>query len=451
MSGWVHVVHCVDTEGPLYESLEETFERLNRTLGLSLEPDREVLRRIQRGEMDLGDKTEAARCMVAPELLNYMHDWGMLDRMLDECLSPEFRQRHGDPAGNGWTYSWFVLDHVGFDVNPRRRDIGYHNVFDHYASRLRETGSTGDEMHWHFHPMSPAREAHICATSFLNSPHLLEGLARKVIDRSWFPAAFRAGCHAERPDSHWFLEQWVPFDFSNQSVPEGDLERAQSDISGGRFGDWRRAPQEWTGYHPAHGDYQRPGDCNRVIFRCLNVGTRLRLLTQEEVDRAFARAAAGEDAVLAFCNHDWRDMRGDIAHVHDMVRDAARRYPGASWRCSGAWDAARKVLGLNGQPPLDLQVDFEVSKGATRINVTASRDTFGPQPFLAIRTWDKRYFSDNFDVREPKRAWSYVLDELTIRPQAIEFLGVAACGTDGSRCVAVCGPDGKVISRRNLG
>ena len=26
----VHVVHCIDTEGPLHESVEATFERLKR-------------------------------------------------------------------------------------------------------------------------------------------------------------------------------------------------------------------------------------------------------------------------------------------------------------------------------------------------------------------------------------------------------------------------------------
>lgn len=34
----------------------------------------------------------------------------------------------------------------------------------------------------------------------------------------WFPLVNRAGMHNERPDSNWFLEQWIPFDASNQSI-----------------------------------------------------------------------------------------------------------------------------------------------------------------------------------------------------------------------------------------
>ena len=32
----VYVVHCIDTEGPLYESIEVTFQRLKEIFGLTL-------------------------------------------------------------------------------------------------------------------------------------------------------------------------------------------------------------------------------------------------------------------------------------------------------------------------------------------------------------------------------------------------------------------------------
>lgn len=34
----VHVVHCIDTEGPLYESLPETFKRLKELFDIELVP-----------------------------------------------------------------------------------------------------------------------------------------------------------------------------------------------------------------------------------------------------------------------------------------------------------------------------------------------------------------------------------------------------------------------------
>ena len=52
----VYVVHCVDTEGPLYESIEATFERLSSNLGIQLQPSRETLAKIQKGELNLDGK-----------------------------------------------------------------------------------------------------------------------------------------------------------------------------------------------------------------------------------------------------------------------------------------------------------------------------------------------------------------------------------------------------------
>ena len=53
MPSTVYVVHCIDTEGPLYESVEATFERLNEIFKLDLVPSAAMLRRLQEGEADL--------------------------------------------------------------------------------------------------------------------------------------------------------------------------------------------------------------------------------------------------------------------------------------------------------------------------------------------------------------------------------------------------------------
>ena len=95
--------------------------------------------------------------------------------------------------------------------------MGIHQVFDFYKD-LVDNQNLGDSLHWHFHPMSTYREANKCATSYINSPHLYEILCRRIIERKWFPTVFRAGFHVERPDSHLFLEQWIPFDLSNISL-----------------------------------------------------------------------------------------------------------------------------------------------------------------------------------------------------------------------------------------
>jgi hypothetical protein len=438
----VYVVHAIDTEGPLYESLEATFERLEKITGVRVEASRANLEKIRNKQIDLNGREDIAALVTSPQLLNYNDTWDKVDEMLYDMMSPGYRQRYADPQGNPWIYNWFLMDHIGYDTNPRRRDIGYHNVFDHYRFMVKETQSL-DELHWHFHPISTYKEANICATSYIRSPHLLESLARRIIDRNFFPSCFRPGFHAERPDAHWFLEQWIPFDFANQAVsnqtqPDDTLEQ-QDDVAGGRLGDWRRAPNDWSPYNPSHDDWQTPGACRRTIFRCLNVGTRLRLMDEREVRHAFERATKGLPTVLAFTNHDFRDMRNDVALVHEMVSKIAAEFPEVTWHNAGAKEAARAVLNLEQSTPIKLKVDLQKAGDDLRLSVETNVDSFGPQPFLAIKTLDKRYLTDNFDFQIPRRKWTYVFDADTVLPQSVESIGVAVNGADGSTDVVVLG------------
>ena len=57
----VYIVHCVDTEGPLYESVEATFERLKSIFKLDFEPSFGLLRRLQAGEVDLGGRKQQCK------------------------------------------------------------------------------------------------------------------------------------------------------------------------------------------------------------------------------------------------------------------------------------------------------------------------------------------------------------------------------------------------------
>lgn len=67
-----------------------------------------------------------------PHLLAYNDTWDKVDAMLKECLSAGFRNRIRDSLGGGWVYNWFCVDHVDYETNPRRRDMGFHSIFDHY-------------------------------------------------------------------------------------------------------------------------------------------------------------------------------------------------------------------------------------------------------------------------------------------------------------------------------
>jgi len=423
----VHVVHCIDTEGPLHESVPATFERLSNIFDLDLEPSRALLGKLQSGDVDLGGIEDAVRRVVDPHLLAYNDTWDKIDAMLEDIMADNFRRRVADSFGGGWIYNWFCLDHVGYGDNPRRRDIGYGNVFSHYRQMLIETDSTQDELHFHFHPHNFRHEAHRCATHWWAASNtLFQILCRRVIDHGWFPVANRPGFHVTRPDSHWFLEQFIPFDFANQALTnQGD--DGQADLAGGRFGDWRRAPANWQPYHPSVDDYQLPGNCRRWVSRCLNVGTRFGLISQEDVDQAFREAQEGKPVVLAVTNHDFRDMAPDVELVMSFLDDARDRFAGVPFRYSSAVNAMREALDLPHQEACELDIELTASgNDAFEMAVYSKTPTFGPQPWLAIKTRSGEYLHDNFDIDRPFNEWRYIFDETTIPFDAVETVGIAA-------------------------
>jgi hypothetical protein len=430
MSSVLHIVHCIDTEGPLRENLSDTFSRMNSAFGLDISATPENLISLQHKRYPLNGKEDAVAKMIAPELLAYNNDWDMIGSMLDDAMSPAFRGQMKDDTGRGWVYSWHCMDHAGYSSNPRLKDTAYGAVIRFYKEKIKQTQSVHDEINWHFHPLSFSRNPLQCATSYVNSYDvLMQVLARRIIDDGFYPMVNRPGFHSERPDSHAFLEQWIPYDYANQF---DEAENTQPDLMSGRFGDWRRASASWRGYRPHHDDYQAAGMCRRWIFRCLNVGTRHRVLTVAHVREAFAEAQETGCAILAFSNHDYRDIRPDVQSVRAMITQVKTQFPDVQTRFSGAREAAvahTRRLDLEPYAPLQFQV---VMEGRVLHVCIAEGSLFGPQPFLALKTKAGMYHHDNFDIQTPGKHYTYIFDAQTVLLEALEVVGVGAAGRCGT-------------------
>ena len=424
----LYIVYCVDTEGPLYESLDATFERIYDIFGMSIKPSRKTLLDLQQQKLDVEYKQEIAK-VVAPHLLNYNDTWTKIDSILDKIMSRSFRNEYIDSKGNGIIYNWHCINHFGYKSNERHRDIGIGNVFSHYRQKIHEFGNN-DSIHWHFHPLSFNRDGHVAATSYDNSMAALHQIICKmVIDYNWFPIVNRAGFHSIRQDSNLFLEQWIPFDYSNQSTYHYDGDE-QKDVTNGRFGDWRRAPKEWRPYHPSFHDYQSIGSMRRYTTKCLNIGTRLRILSDYEIREAFDLARNEGKAILSFTNHDFRDMSVDILDVYSRIFSIADDYEDVDMLHCDAKDAMQQYC---------FKAD-EVSKNRLMLECTIHNEgalpklivkcingsVFGSQPYLAIKTLDGRYYHDNFDELEYNTSWSYSFDNQTLGIHMVKKITVAA-------------------------
>jgi hypothetical protein len=160
----------------------------------------------------------------------------------------------------------------------------------------------------------------------------------------------------------------------------------------------------------------------------------MRSLTNQHVIEAFKEAEIYGAAILAFANHDWRNIKPDIERVLDLVSSSHRDFPDVQIKYSGAHEAAKSLLGFQTEPILK----FHVYLLDNRLNVEViSGDIFGPQPFLAIKTKSGSFFHDNFDIMVPRKVWTYVLDEQTIRVEDISMIGVGSAGKFGNFAVSV--------------
>jgi hypothetical protein len=417
----LYVVLNVDTEGPATETLTHTFQRVRNIYGIDLEPTLANLQILQKGEIEgIDEETRLGlSVMLAPDRLQFVNNWEQMDEMLDKVMSDRWRKDLPDSNGDGYVFNFYIRDLVGYDFNPRRMAIGYHQVYDFYREKIASL-KTPDVLYWHYHAPGFIRHAYLDGLNLSHTNFHVQNLARRVIERLDFPACFRPGMDHIRPDHNLFLEMWIPFDYSNQSVEPTPEELSQKDNEQGRYGDWRKAPRDWSIYNPDLFDYQKPGNMKRSIARCLYSKGRMRVITQQEVDKAFARVEGGDHTIMSYLCHDSRDMTDDIAAVNPLIRQSSKAYPNVKFLYCNAVDAMRRALRLEAEAPAQL----DVSMKANKLVIASDKALWGPQPFFCFRTWDEQFFHDNLD-KQSDTEWTYTFDWQSIDLRAVSAIGVA--------------------------
>jgi hypothetical protein len=426
------VVHCVDAEGPLNETVCATFERLKYIFGIDLPETQENYELLQSGQItgENDEITAQLRLTFSGGVLNYNRNWNEIDAMNKRIFSDQIRKGYLDDFGNPWKITWFCLDHINYESNPRQKPEGYSVVFNYYRNLIAKHSEYGDELQWHFHPKSITKNPIAAASSYTNSmDEIIQILCRKVVDDEWFPTVYRPGFHTERQDANFFLEQWFPFDFGNQRF---DSEVNLQDMQFGRFGNWSRAPRTWRGYNPSSKHLDFEGSLTRRIFRCLNLGTRLRLLNTQHIKEAFEEAQQEGNAVIAFTDHDFRDIEPDIVKFNNMLSRVKSDFPNVKVRFCTAEEAAQKVV-----KKFNYEFKLSASVEGNRLQVRESVGrVFGSQPFLAIKTTSGKYLHDNLDYVDHEKTWYYTFDEQTISLSEVEQIKIGSAGLFGNYSVA---------------
>ena len=226
---------------------------------------------------------------------------------------------------------------------------------------------------------------------------------------------------------NFWLEQWIPFDFSNHSI---DNSIEQPDYVSGRFADWSRASKSWSGYHPSKKDYQIKGDMNRCIFRSLSLDARIGSITENDIELAFEEALKGNYPILSVTNHDCRDIGEEIENFWPILTKVMAKYPQVKLIHSNEIAAAQKCLSLKKSIPFELKIKWE----GNRLITSSNKALFGPQPFLAIKTIDGEYYHDNM-AYHGNLTWSYEFDWMTIKKDTLETVAVASSDEIGDTSI----------------
>ena len=416
----LHIVHCIDTEGPLKETLYATFKRLKDSKGIIIKPTLSNLIKLQNQLINLKGKEKEVADYLDPKRLAYLDDWNKVSEMINEVTSVNFRNKYSDSKGGGYTFSWLIIDVIGYKNNPRKKTTGFHKVFDRYQNLLKNK-IYKDVIGWHFHTVPVGRNALEYNTSWTNNDFHEQVLCRRLIERNSFPNVFRAGATIERNDISYWLEQFIPFDYSCSST-----ERREG--GPGWDYDWRFSPKKWGYYHPDINDYRKVGGMNRSIFRCLDIDTLHTSISQKEVNKAFNQVKNGESTVLAVSGHDRRDLRPEIDYFYNLVLNASKKYKDVEWIFNNAVDAAREVINIKDKKKLILKLKLETDI----LKISANKKIFGSIPFIAIEEKNNVFFRANPTI-EKNNEWVYKIPRIK---KSIK-IGVAANDYFGNTAIQV--------------
>ena len=194
----------------------------------------------------------------------------------------------------------------------------------------RRCPSSRDGLEWHYHVPPASGIGDEWSDTWLSSNECNVVLARRLLERGAFPAAFRAGGTIEDEAASRWLEQTIPIDFSNRVVGALGARRGPLHFN------WHGAPQLWGSYHPALGDLMRQGSLRRFVYRSIDLRSRYNELTEEHVDACFREVARDGRAARPLVlqprqpRHATRDLSRRRApagrgRAHRVFRGAAAR------------------------------------------------------------------------------------------------------------------------------
>lgn len=309
------------------------------------------------------------------------------EAFVQNIMEQSFRSEYRDSYGGNIRFTFFIETSEAI-CNSENSECGA--VYEAMKKFRGPMNLYGDELGWHNHHIEwieadfdPGNyfwsqiitfdgSEYRSGTDVENTEKMLNHL---LVDQGFFPTSFRAGWLWENTDFSNWIDEIVPFDFSNLS-PLGGSAPPCSTVFWEYF-DWSRAPVGWTYFRPSRDDYQVPGDCKRTIFRCDCDG-----MFQSHLRSAFEEAATGKDVYVCAYTH----ARASIVDFLDQQRfnllDVYSEQFDVPFRYSTAVQAARTILGIEADtiPPV-----LTVEKLDRTLRIITNENIFQEIPYCAMK------------------------------------------------------------------
>ena len=350
-----------------------------------------------------------------PNNLEILKNWEAVDLAMDKLFEENFRNKFQDSYNDNLKFGWFCLAWTGFnnEINPRKRDLGYHKVLDHYRSRWGKLiQDFGDEECWHYHHPPKSGVVNEWSTDWNSSEEYKNIISRQILERDWFPICFRAGGTIMDKNLSQWVDEWFPFDYSN---------RAPLDVS---VMDWSDGIDQWRAYKPNPEFFKTEGNGKRYLARTMDLVTGSYKAGEVDIVQAFSEAQTRGHAILSTFDHDYRDIESRIINFMSTLKKISKQFPDVKWKYSSPSNAIIETQSLNNNQQLKIFVEEKDN----HIEIKTSTDIHQHNPWIAIQQTDETISQLESSLEKiDKNSWKLLIDNQS----SLKKIGIAASNNAG--------------------
>lgn len=344
-----------------------------------------------------------------------LKNWQAVDQAMDKLFKENFRNKFTDSFNGNLKLGWFFLTWSGFNnkLNPRKRDLGYHKVLDHYRSRWGKLiQAFGDEECWHYHHPPKSGVANEWSADWNSSQEYKNIISRQIIERDWFPLCFRAGGTIMDKNLSQWVDKWFPFDYSN---------RAPLDVS---VMDWSDGIDEWKAYNPDPEFFKKEGSGKRYLARTMDLDTSIYKAGESDIEKAFNEAANRGYSILSTFDHDYRDIEHRFIEFMSIFENVSKKHPNIKWKYSSPSNAIIETQSLHRNGNLKITTE----KKDDYILIETNKDIHQESPWVAAKRNDDVIFQLESHIEKiGNNSWKLYLDKAL----NIKKIGLAASNNGG--------------------